>query len=240
MNETFAKDYIKLQSSIESLPKDKSGYGYKYTDLDTIISYLKPLLKNCNIAFMQNLKTMFLNGEKLTGIETLIIHASGETINSFVEIPEIQVGKANNAQNIGAAISYFKRYALAAAFGISSDEDIDCSSLKLEGYNQARETTAPTVKNSSLKKSSTPQGKNFNKPEEKKEETTEPKKYTKEQADTLAAIMKATYKDGTPIFSDEEKIAYKKMLVAGEFENAKTQANKLLNEREIAAAGDQF
>lgn len=239
MNETFAKDFINLQSSLDTLPKDKSGYGYKYTDLDTIITYIKPLCKKSNIAFMQNLKTLFIDGEKVTGIETLIIHASGETVNSFVEIPEIQVGKANNAQNIGAAISYFKRYALAAAFGISSDEDIDCSSQKLESRSRESETTAPTVKNTNSKKSSTPQEKNFNKPVEKKAETTAPK-YTKEQADALTPIMKATYKDGSSIFSDEEKKAYKKMLVAGEFENAYTQARDLLNARELAAAGDMF
>lgn len=232
MNETFAKDFIKLQSSLETLPKDKSGYGYKYTDLDTIISYIKPLLKNCNLAFMQNLKTVInADGSKITGIETLVIHASGETINSFVEIPEIQVGKANNAQNIGAAISYFKRYALAAAFGISSDEDIDCSSLALESHRRESETTAPTVKNANSKKSSSTQEKNFNKAAPK---------YTKEQAAELAKVMNSTYKDGTNIFSEEEKAAYKKMLVNGEFENAFIQSKEIRNQREVKAAGDMF
>ena len=202
MNDIFAKDFIKLQSSIESMPKDRSGYGYKYTDLDTIISYLKPLLKACNLAFMQNLKTVYRdNGASVTGLETLIIHSSGEVVSSFVEIPEIQVGKANNAQNIGAAITYFKRYALAAAFGISSDEDIDCSSQALESHNRASET-APTVKNTSSSKKSETTPKNFN----KNQATEKPApKYTKEQGAKLAEVMKSTLKDGTPVFSDEEK-----------------------------------
>jgi hypothetical protein len=35
------------------------------------------------------------------------------------------LGKANNAQNIGASISYIRRYALCAILGCSSDEDTD-------------------------------------------------------------------------------------------------------------------
>jgi len=207
MNELFCKDFINLQSQIKTMPKDKSGYGYKYTDLDTIISNLKPLLKANNFGFIQMLKTMYTDNGKVTGIDTCILHSSGENVSSFVEIPEIQVGKANNAQNIGAAISYFKRYALAAAFGISSDEDIDCSSQALESHNRASQT-APTVKASSNKKSDNT-SKNIN------------QKFTKEQGEILKSLLETTLKDGTPIFEKSEIDTARNMFLNGEFEKAK-------------------
>ena len=45
MNAEFAKDLINAQSEIGTLPKDKQGYGYKYTDFDTVIKTVKPILK---------------------------------------------------------------------------------------------------------------------------------------------------------------------------------------------------
>jgi hypothetical protein len=36
-----------------------------------------------------------------------------------------EISKANDTQKLGASITYFRRYALSAIFGIASDEDID-------------------------------------------------------------------------------------------------------------------
>ena len=55
---------------------------------------------------------------------------------SWFELPSIVLGKANNAQNIGGAISYIKRYSLCAILGCSSDDDIDCNVPNSNGYTQ--------------------------------------------------------------------------------------------------------
>lgn len=224
MLDQFAKDFINFQSEVSTMPKDKSGYGYKYTDLDTIITNIKPLLKKHNLGFSQLLETV----DGKNGVRTVVIHTSGETLSAFVEIPEIQVGKANNAQNVGAAISYFKRYALAAVFGISSDEDVDCSTQIMERNQKQEKATptkaepiAPTNKSSTSKKSAeTP--------------TTLPKikLYTEEQAVELGEVLTAVYeKDQSPIFTKEEKDSFRTMLRNGEFENAKAMAWNLLKQR---------
>lgn len=195
MTTEFAKDFISLQAEITTMPKDKSGYGYKYTDLDTIISNIKPLLKKHNIAFTQVLESKLNDGNVITGVTTTVIHASGDSFTGFVSIPDIQVGKANNAQNIGAAITYFKRYALAAAFGISSDEDIDCSSQKLDEYKatgnsapKGKSQTAPTVKAQPNNKSD-----NTNKNLTPKA-LPQLKLYTEEEAKQLGEVMNAVLK----------------------------------------------
>jgi len=224
MNETFAKDFINFQAEVTTMPKDKSGYGYKYTDLDTIITNIKPLLKKHNLGFSQLLKTV----DGKNGVETIVLHTSGDSLSAFVEIPEIQVGKANNAQNVGAAITYFKRYALSAVFGISSDEDVDCSTQIMEHNKNVKAAPreepkqAPTSKSSNSKKQSA----------ETPETLPKIKLYTKEQVDELTELMTATYeKDNSFIFSDDEKLSFKKMLMNGEFENAKAMAWELLRQR---------
>lgn len=117
----FAKDFIELQAELITLPKDKKGYGYNYTDLDTIISYVRPLLKKHNFAFTQCLQAL----EGKNGIMTMLIHSSGETLSGFCLLPEVDGKGMNNAQKLGASITYMKRYGLAAILGISTDEDTD-------------------------------------------------------------------------------------------------------------------
>lgn len=117
----FAKDFIEMQSEFVTLPKDKNGYGYKYTDLDTIVNYIRPILKKHNFAFTQCLQA--LDGKN--GIMTMLIHSSGETLSGFCLLPEVDGKGMNNAQKMGASITYMKRYGLAAILGLSTDEDTD-------------------------------------------------------------------------------------------------------------------
>ena len=122
MNAEFAKDFINAQSEILTLPKDKKGYNYNYTDFDTVVKTVKPILKKNHLGFCQLLDSKE-NGKN--GVTTILFHESGESFQSWFELPAVVLGKANNAQNIGAAISYIKRYALCAILGCSSDEDTD-------------------------------------------------------------------------------------------------------------------
>lgn len=122
MNAEFAKDFINAQSEILTLPKDKKGYGYNYTDFDTVVKTVKPILKKNHLGFCQLLDSKE-NGKN--GVTTILFHESGESFQSWFELPAVVLGKANNAQNIGAAISYIKRYALCAILGCSSDDDTD-------------------------------------------------------------------------------------------------------------------
>ena len=121
MNEQFAKDFINAQSEIGTLPKDKKGYGYNYTDFDTVVKTVKPILKNNHLGFCQMLDTKE-NGK--SGVTTILFHESGESIQAWFELPASQVSKVA-CQNMGASVTYIKRYALCAVLGCSSDEDTD-------------------------------------------------------------------------------------------------------------------
>jgi hypothetical protein len=112
---------LKAQSEFETLPKDKQGFGYKYTDFDTVITYVRPILQKYGIGFMQSLTT--IDGKN--GVTTRLFNAAGEWLEDTSILPDVQLKGTNTAQNMGAAITYTKRYALCAILGISSDEDTD-------------------------------------------------------------------------------------------------------------------
>lgn len=119
---TLLESLANAQAEFVTLPKDKNGYNYKYTDLDTVISTVKPVLAKNKLGFMQSLTTLE-NGK--WAITTRLFSASGEWIEDTTPLPDVSLAKGNAAQNVGAAITYMKRYTLCAMLGISSDEDPD-------------------------------------------------------------------------------------------------------------------
>lgn len=144
MNAEFAKDFINAQSEILTLPKDKKGYGYNYTDFDTVVKTVKPILKKNHLGFCQLLDSKE-NGKN--GITTILFHESGESFQSWFELPAVVLGKANNAQNIGAAISYIKRYALCAILGCSSEDDTDGMTESQQAQAQKQQYQKRPVQN---------------------------------------------------------------------------------------------
>lgn len=119
---TLFSDLAKAQAEFPTLPKDKNGYNYKYTDLDTVISTLRPILAKHNIGFMQTLTT---TGNGMSAMTTRLFNAAGEWLEDTTPLPGISLAKGNAAQNLGAAITYMKRYTLCAMLGVSCDEDPD-------------------------------------------------------------------------------------------------------------------
>lgn len=67
--------------------------------------------------------------------------------------------------------------------------------------------------------------------EQKTEAPKKTPKYTTEQAKKLGAIMNTLDGNSNPVFSDKEKDVYREMLIAGKFEHAMEEAEKLLKER---------
>ena len=112
----------RAQAEFPTLPKDKNGYNYKYTDLETVISTLRPILARHGLGFMQSLTTLESGRWAIT---TRIFNANGEWLEDTTPLPDVSLAKGNAAQNVGAAITYMKRYSLCAMLGIASDEDPD-------------------------------------------------------------------------------------------------------------------
>ena len=175
---TLLQSLVEAQAEFETLPKDKAGYGYNYTDLDTVISYIRPILKKHGLGFIQMLSTLEGNQPAIT---TRLIHSSGEWIEDTTPLPPVQLAKGNAAQNLGAAITYMKRYTLCAMLGISSDEDVD-------GKPAPSDT----------------RGSNHDVPAQKQNNGPAGGPDTKEQHDTIKQLLETKYPDGKPMFADEK------------------------------------
>lgn len=116
------KAIISAAPEISSISKSKQAYGYKYASLDSLIDMLRGVLPKHGLWFIQ-MPTRC--GEK-SMLTTRVIHSSGEWMEDSIEMTDTELqGKANDTQKVGASITYYRRYALSAIFGIAADDDVD-------------------------------------------------------------------------------------------------------------------
>jgi hypothetical protein len=112
----LAKAMILFQVKVESIKKDANNpfFKSKYASLSNILDAIKEPLIESGLTVMQ-----FPTGEH--GLSTLIIHESGEYLRSDYTMRPVK----DDPQGRGSAITYARRYALAAALSLNIDEDDD-------------------------------------------------------------------------------------------------------------------
>jgi uncharacterized protein YeeX (DUF496 family) len=133
----LATAQAKIQKEIKDLPKESKGFAHKYTTLDKLLQYVRPLLSKHGISFIQ----MPCGDNENVGVVTLYMHTSGEYISNKIETQIIQA--QNKYQSMGSAITYFKRYSLASFVGIASEEDTDGNVKGGQKKPQPKPTTKP-------------------------------------------------------------------------------------------------
>jgi hypothetical protein len=117
----------KAQGEFETATKNQKNpfFNSKYLTLGGVIEIIrKPFAKN-GLSFLQ-FPTVRKEGNSTTVIiKTIIAHESGETIENELSLPVIIGGRISDAQAIGSAITYARRYSLQSLVGISADEEDD-------------------------------------------------------------------------------------------------------------------
>lgn len=113
---------IEARQDIENLNPSAKGYSYTYVPLEKVIDHLKSVLPKHGLGYIQ--LPSGGSGETI-GLSTRIIHSSGEWIEDTATFKITDMKGVNVSQASGSAITYFRRYALCAAFGITGDEDCD-------------------------------------------------------------------------------------------------------------------
>jgi hypothetical protein len=95
-----------------------AGYSFRYATLSAILAAIKKPLADHGIS-----RTQILSHDSDGGyyVLTTTLHHGNQYISS--KVPLIAEGATN--QQFGSALTYMKRYALAAMLGISADEDDD-------------------------------------------------------------------------------------------------------------------
>lgn len=112
---------IKAREDIETVVKDKAGFGYNYATLDNVINMLKAVLPKHDLGYAQFPET--IDGKD--GVTTIVIHKSGEYMSARYEMDATPMKGTNVTQQKGASITYTRRYALCSVFGIPTEEDTD-------------------------------------------------------------------------------------------------------------------
>ncbi len=116
----IAKALASFQSDVKQPEKDGNNphFKSKYVTLDGTVKAIHECAPKHGLSYTQ----MPVSTENGVGVVTVIFHQSGQ----FIEFdPFILPLDKKTAQGVGSALTYSKRYALSAAFGIVSDVDDD-------------------------------------------------------------------------------------------------------------------
>lgn len=116
----LAKALAAAQAELQDAKKDAVNPHFKnrYASLASVRAALQGVLPKHGLATVQ---TTAVHGDAGVCVVTWLLHESGEWIRGELFLP---VGK-KDAQGFGSALSYARRYALAAIVGIAADEDDD-------------------------------------------------------------------------------------------------------------------
>lgn len=119
----LAPALAKAQAEFPAVKFDSTNPFLKngYASLGAIIHDAKPVLAKYGLAVSQ----LTFGSDGVAGIETVLMHNSGEWISQTVSMPMADERGKSSAQVLGSIITYLRRYSLASVLGIYSDEDGD-------------------------------------------------------------------------------------------------------------------
>lgn len=138
--------------------KDSKGYGYNYSSLADTLDTVKPLLVEFGFSLSQ-----FEDGTD--NLVTMLLHKSGQFIKGRMKLISIGMKGANEAQQKGAVLSYFRRYSIQAILGMAA-EDNDAGDKKESSSlrpSQSGKAETPPPSSDAPKNVVTPGKKSFRK-----------------------------------------------------------------------------
>jgi len=114
----IATALVKAQSEMSNPKKGASNpfFKSKYADLNSVRESVIPVLNANGISVLQPL--VHVDGKNF--VKTVLLHESGEMIESFTEII---FAKSNDAQAQGSGITYARRYGLQSLVCVGADDD---------------------------------------------------------------------------------------------------------------------
>ena len=137
----LAPAIIKARAAIKTVGKDATNPHFKnrYASLEAISEAVTPALTANGLVALHS-ATLY-DGGALT-VTTRLLHTSGEWVEGGVTLP---LGKLD-PQGAGSAVSYGRRYGLAAVLGIVTDEDDDGNAASAKPATSTTKAAAPASK----------------------------------------------------------------------------------------------
>lgn len=125
----------KAQGAVEGALKDSANpfFKNKYADLSSVWDACRQQLTVNGLSIVQTPT----EAEGGIGVETMLIHSSGQWLSNTFTMP---VSKAD-AQGVGSAITYARRYALAAMVGVAPEDDDGNAATKAAPKAEAKKAS---------------------------------------------------------------------------------------------------
>ncbi len=113
----LAEALAKAQAIIEGAKEDAVNpyFKSKYADLASVWAACRKPLTSNGLSIIQTVE----NGGEKAYLVTMLLHTSGQWIRSFMPI----ITTKQDPQSFGSAITYCRRYALAAIVGVCPADD---------------------------------------------------------------------------------------------------------------------
>lgn len=119
---SLLKSFVQVKQALEQPSKSKDGYGYKYADLNAVLTAIQKAIGGLDLAYIQQP----VNETAKTGVENYIFNSKGAVIDFGSYLLDITKPQA---QQYGSALTYCRRYSISSIFGIASEEDTDAKEL---------------------------------------------------------------------------------------------------------------
>lgn len=137
---SLAAALVAAQGEVKSISKDSKNthFGNDYVSLDALTEAIRPVLTKHGLALLQGATVPHTDEHgalKALTVESMLLHSSGEWLSNAVVMPVSVVPSKNKAgeivsadptaQTAGSAVTYGRRYGLAALLALTTDDDDD-------------------------------------------------------------------------------------------------------------------
>lgn len=112
----FQRALAEVRDVVKNETANTGSYSYSYADLGSVLDAVKEACASHDLSISQ--VPMHVEGG-MFALTTVLYHAGGGTVT----FDPIVMPMPRDAQALGSAISYCRRYALLSIFGISADDD---------------------------------------------------------------------------------------------------------------------
>ena len=137
--EKLASALSKAQGEFTGAKKSSENPYFKsgYADLHEIIETIRPVLSKYGLSVAQTTSGVEVIGSTaFLNVGTTLMHDSGQWIRSYTPLP---IETPVNCHKLGSAMTYGRRYGLAAMVGIAQmDDDGNAATVKGNSTQQTR------------------------------------------------------------------------------------------------------
>jgi hypothetical protein len=132
----LATALAKAQGQISGAKKDAENphFRSKYADLASVWDACREALTKNGLAIVQMPRGVHIEGGWAVEVETRMLHTSGQFMSETLTVPVTKP----DAQGIGSAVTYARRYALAAFVGVAPEDDDGNAASATNGHAAAR------------------------------------------------------------------------------------------------------